>query len=55
VIIDVGSVWEEVGFDRWYVVSDLVAAFCRLVYRNIDFKQLNGRSVGVMEVIAPIL
>jgi hypothetical protein len=36
-----------IGLARRYVVNDLVAAFCCLVCRNIDFQQLNGRSVGV--------
>jgi hypothetical protein len=52
VISDVGSVWEDAGIDRWYVDSDLVTAFCRLVCGNIDFQQLNGRILGVMAVIA---
>lgn len=49
--IEVGCAWVEEGLERWYVDSDLVAAFCRLVCRNIDFQQLNGRRVGIMEVI----
>lgn len=37
----------ERGAGLWYVVNDLVASFCCLECLNIDFQQLNGRSVGV--------
>jgi hypothetical protein len=53
VVIEVGSCWVE-GLNLWYVVSDRDVAFCLLVCRRIDFKQLNGRSVGLIEDIAPI-
>jgi hypothetical protein len=55
VVIEAGSGWVEEGLERWYVDSDLLAAFCRRVCRSIDFQQLNGRRVGVREVIALIL
>ena len=45
-----GKGYIEAGFER-YVVSDLVAALCCLVRRNIDFQQLNGRNVGVVVAI----
>lgn len=50
-VIEAGSVWVDEGLERWYVDSDLVAAFCRRVLRNIDFQQLSGLRVGVMRVI----
>lgn len=51
-VIEAGSSWVDEGLERWYVDSDLVAAFCRRVCRSIGFQQLNGRRVGINEVIA---
>ena len=55
-VIDVGGGkgYCDAGFEKWYVDSNLVVAFCCRVCRNRDFQQPSGRIVDAFEAILAI-